>query len=378
MALSRRTLIRGVGASGLALVAAGATWRVTRLPVDAVRPWAFDPTPLPDIRLDAFRHAILAPNPHNRQPWLIKLEGARDALLTCDLAKRLPETDPFDRQITIGFGTFIEIARIAAAQRGNRIEIDPFPNGTPDERLDGRPIARLRFISGAAAAPDPLYPAIICRHTNRQVFEGGRVVRGDVLAQMVSPPDGVLNDPTRIAPLRTVAKGAIRTEQLTHRTNMESVNLMRIGHTEIDAKPDGIALSGPLMEALAMAGQLDRAQLADPGSTAFKSGLDMLAETYGSIPALFWIKTPGNSRLDQLEAGRRYVRAHLRATQLGLAVHPMSQALQEYAEVSAHYLQLHQLLRTHSTERIQMFARVGYAAPVRAAARWPLEKHLIA
>lgn len=71
-----------------------------------------------DFRLLTLRYAILAPNPHNRQPWRIRLEGGDAALIFCDLDRRLPETDPFDRQIVIGFGCFAELAAIAATRNG--------------------------------------------------------------------------------------------------------------------------------------------------------------------------------------------------------------------------------------------------------------------
>jgi hypothetical protein len=377
MPYSRRQLIMGATGTGLALLASAGLWRVTRMPISAIEPWTLDPGPPADVRLDAFRHAILAPNPHNRQPWLIKLAGQDEAIVTSDLAKRLPQTDPFDRQITIGFGTFLELARIAAAERGVRMDIIPFPEGEGQPRLDARPVARLKFIPGPAITADPLFAAIPKRHTNRLSYDEARAVPAAHLAQMVSAPDGFTSDPKVIAPLRIIALNAIKTEQLTHPAHMESVNLMRIGHDEIDATPDGLALSGPKIEALALAGQLDRAQLADPNSTAFKLGLDMQLETYATIPALFWIKTPSNRRVDQLEAGRRYARAHLQATALGLAIHPMSQSLQEYPQVAQDFASIHQRLGATGEERIQMFARVGYADPVTPAPRWPVGKHLI-
>lgn len=377
MSLSRRSIIFGAAGAGCALVLGAGVWRVTRLPESAVAPWADADKTVDDVRLHAFRHAILAPNPHNRQPWLIRLIGRDEAEISCDLSKRLPETDPFDRQITIGFGTFLEVARIAAAQAGYGVEQQLFPQGEGHARLDGRAIARLRFVSGATVVHDPLFAGITRRHTNRLVYDSKRPVPVNALARMVGSPDGFTVDSAAITPLRRIAMDAIRIEQMTHRTHMESVNLMRIGHAEIDANPDGLALSGPLMESLLLLGQLDRSQLSDPTSRAFQTGLSMQAETYGSTPALFWIKTPGNSRSDQIEAGRRYVRAHLQATLLGLAVHPMSQSLQEYAEVGRLFSEIHHLLADKQGERVQMLARTGYAAPVQPAARWPVERHLL-
>jgi hypothetical protein len=130
MTISRRNALYAVGGATFALVGAGGLFAATRTPNKALEPWAeIETAPPADIRIDAFRHAILAPNPHNRQPWRIRLVGTDQALISCDLDKRLPQTDPLDRQILIGFGCFLEIARIAAAERGVRMDIEPFPEG---------------------------------------------------------------------------------------------------------------------------------------------------------------------------------------------------------------------------------------------------------
>jgi hypothetical protein len=158
LAISRRIILQAAGGAGLALVGAGGLFAATRTPARALAAWTnIDNTPPHDVRLDAFRHAILAPNPHNRQPWRIQLVGDDEAIIICDLDRRLPETDPFDRQIVVGFGCFLEIARIAAAQRGVAMEIKPFPDGVPTQRLDLRTIARLRFVKTAAGVNDPLF-----------------------------------------------------------------------------------------------------------------------------------------------------------------------------------------------------------------------------
>jgi hypothetical protein len=184
MVVSRRMVIAGAGASTLALVGGAGLWRVTRRPSSALRPWALDPKAPADVRLDAFRHAILAPNPHNRQPWLIRLEGDDGATLYCDLAKRLPDTDPFDRQIMIGFGTFLELARMAAAERGIRMEVQPFPDGEPQPRLDARPIAQLRFVAEPGIAKDPLFGSILKRRTNREVYDPEHALTQEIAGQI--------------------------------------------------------------------------------------------------------------------------------------------------------------------------------------------------
>ncbi len=375
MAISRRLVIAGAGATTVALIGGAGVWRVGRRPQTALRPWSFDEDAPADIRLDAFRHAILAPNPHNRQPWLIHLEGDDIATLSCDLAKRLPHTDPYDRQITIGFGTFIELARMAAAERGVRIETEPFPDGEPQPRLDARPVARLRFVNDATVAKDPLFTSIIRRRTNRALFDAARSLP-DAIAGSIAGGEQYSSEEARISAVKAITVAAMTIEITTPRTFGESVDLMRIGADEVDANPDGLVLAGPMMETLKLIGVLDRQALADPSTTAFKTGLEMQQEICGSIPALLWIKTPANRRLDQLEAGRRYVRANLRATAHGVAMHPLSQALQEYREMTLEFTRIREVLRMVQGECLQMMARMGYAPPAAPAPRWPLETHL--
>ena len=185
-------------------------------------------------------------------------------------------------------------------------------------------------------------------------------------------------DPSLLGKLRTITVAAISDEMTTHRTMMESVRLLRIGRDEIDAAGDGLALSGPMIEATRLLGLTTREKLADPASTAFRIGLDGQREIYDSVPAALWISTQGNGRKDQLDAGRRYVRATLRAAALGLAIHPMSQSLQEYPEMADHLAAVHALLGVSSGHRIQMLARIGHAPPVAPAPRLPLQTHLVA
>ena len=53
-----------------------------------------------------------------------------------------------------------------------------------------------------------------------------------------------------------------------------------------------------------------------------------------SARAFGWLTNGNRTRKDQLDAGRAYLRLNLEATRLGLAIHPWSQALQEYPEMA--------------------------------------------
>ena len=107
-------------AAGGTIVAATATGGViaNRSPQTALLPWVPPGAQYTDPRKRALSWAILAPNPHNHQPWLVDLSTDGQATLYVDTTRLLPHTDPFSRQITIGLGCFIELARMSAAQDG--------------------------------------------------------------------------------------------------------------------------------------------------------------------------------------------------------------------------------------------------------------------
>jgi hypothetical protein len=380
MSNNRRTFLKAAGGAGLMLVGGGALFVATRRPSGALRAWDAAKASSPDTRLEVFRHAILAPNPHNRQPWQIQLIGRDEAIVTCDLDRRLPETDPFDRQITIGFGCFLELARIAAAERGLRMDTTLFPRGEPVPRLTSAPVARLRFIPDPDVPKDPLFGAILIRRSSKVPFDARAVDAGTLDALTRAGGDGAAmftsREPGLVADLRALTWRAWMIEATTARTWQESVDLMRIGRSEIEANPDGIALGGAVLEALALAGQLSRKAIADPASRAFRSGVDRYRAILDQTPSYLWVTTPGDSRSDQIACGRAYVRANLAAAASGLSMHPVSQALQEFAEMAVELDAIHARLDIKAPRRLQMLARVGYAAMVDASARWPLEVKL--
>ncbi len=378
--LSRRHFILGAGGAGLALVGAGTAFVATRTPSRALAAWDTTLAPVADVRLDAFRHAILAPNPHNRQPWTIELVGSDEAILRCDLQRRLPHTDPFDRQITIGFGCFIELARIAASTRGVRLDITPFPEGAPAEqdRLDARPIARLKFVTEISMQPDPLFKVITVRRSAKVPFDLTRHIASDLLATMRATGSAETTvEASLVAKMRDLTWNAWMVESTTPHTMRESVELMRIGKAQIERNPDGIALGGAMIEALALTGAFTPQAMLDPASLSFKAGVDRYRPIIFSTGGYAWLTTAGNARLDQLDAGRRFVRLNLEASASGISIHPVSQALQEYKEMAGMLTAVRSALAVPPSHTLQMLARIGYAAEQNPTPRWPLEQKLI-
>jgi nitroreductase len=381
--MDRRKFLKIAGSTAVIVAAGSAGFVATRTPKDALRPWKNAGSLYADPMRQALSYAILAPNPHNRQPWVIELKSETEAVLTCDLDRLLPQTDPFGRQIVIGLGCFLELFSIAASAQGYLAGIRYFPEGKPRDMLDRRPIAHLSLETQSGLAADPLFAHSLSRHTNRNPYDTGRPIGDDTLRRLQDAPAGgvrasATNGGTTgggalLKNLRTLTRDAMLAEMRSPEAHRESVDLMRIGRSEIEANPDGISLGGAFLEALNLTGILTRESLADPASGAYRIALDMIGEAAMASMGFVWISTRGNDRMAQIEAGRAYMRIALQATADNIAMQPMSQALQEYPAMVPFYRTVHDRLTSQPGERVQMLARLGYAREIDPAPRWPLD-----
>ncbi|WP_299963542.1 twin-arginine translocation pathway signal protein [uncultured Roseobacter sp.] len=379
MTLTRRKTIGLIG--GGVILAAGAATGTTlvRKPTEALAPWAqaggYD-----DPRKRALSYALLAPNPHNRQPWLVDLSRPDEVTLYADTQRLLPETDPFNRQITIGLGCFLELMRIAALEEGLRVDIELFPEGMADAGLDTRPVARCRF-APTTAPRDPLFAQVPHRRTLKEPYDTTRAVPLAVLqriaaAAMHGSEVQLTAAPDRVAALREISAEAFLIEFRTERTLKESVDLFRIGAREVNANPDGIDFTGPTFEMLRMAGLFTRESAMDRNSTSYKQGERMIVENMMTAMAHLWQITPDNSRAAQIRAGQDWVRINLAATAEGIGLQPLSQGLQEFPEMADIHASLHETLAPEGGT-VQMWCRLGYGPQVPVSPRWPLDAKIV-
>ncbi|HXD43002.1 MAG TPA: twin-arginine translocation pathway signal protein [Ramlibacter sp.] len=386
--MNRRHFIRvaggGVIASASALTLPGCSLSSDN-PPESVQAWQ-GPGEEADVRRWILSYAILAPHSHNLQSWMVDLREAGEITLYCDLTRLLPETDPWSRQIMMSHGTFLELLDLAARRKGLRAAIELFPQGQfgPD-KLDTRPVARIRLAPDAGFKADPLFDQILRRRTNREAYQPRepdaaalRAIADSVAPHSIRVGFVGAAQPDALQRHRAIAMDAWRIELVTPRTIMESYKVLRVGPREIAQHRDGLSINTPMVRAMTALGLFDRSKPPSPGDAATKAQLEDFNAKIATTPAFFWMVTEGNDRKTQVNAGRAYVRAQLAATAQGLSMQPLSQALQEYPEQAGPYAQIHTLLDAPPPRfTVQMWTRLGHAPPIGPAPRRGLEAQII-
>jgi nitroreductase len=155
--------------------------------------------------------AILAPSPHNVQPWRIKIISDHEAELLIDGGRTLPKEDVTGSFIILTMGLFIEAVSLIAANHGLLLDFecvhDPqwyAPAIVKAGKRDLLPFARLKLVESQEKLPS----------IEESVFSQRRTSRVSLLPQTV--PDNVTSALQSLA-----RKWDQRYEQITNHTKIE-------------------------------------------------------------------------------------------------------------------------------------------------------------
>lgn len=332
-----------------------------------------------DIRWIVLSYAILAANPHNKQPWIVDLTGSSSMALYIDQGRLLPETDPPARQIHIGHGTFLENLELAARHHGYRATIDYFPQGEYSNAvIEDKPVASIALQKDASLARDPLFDAILRRQSNKRTYTETPLSSDQLqhLRRTLGDPRlalTVTDDADAKQQISEIMIEAMRIETSSSDRDAETIAMFRFSDSERARYRDGFGVAESGMSGLkrwVVETFFVSRDKAEKDSSSFgQQSVGLTTDQAQSAAAFGWISTSSNTRLDQILAGRAYERLNLTATSLTLAMHPMSQVLQEYrdmADLQKRFLAFAEVPEGHT---VQMLFRLGIAESVEHSPR---------
>jgi hypothetical protein len=248
--------------------------------------------------------------------------------------------------------------------------VEGFPEGTYGlDEVGKKPVARITLTPGAAHQPDELSDYIYARQTNRRPSNGGAPVSEQQFADIArcvreSDVEVIgINDRARMEPLLAIFDRAMTIECETPHLYEETRVWFRFNERDRAEKRDGLSapaggvvgIRGRLVEWYLKRGDLRRwnsKQFVNASLKSFRKGL-------ATAEGLLVLKTATNTQEDWIKAGRAYARASLAAEKLGLEMHPCSQVLQEYPEMTEQQRQFNELMGVTGEEKIQMAVRIG-------------------
>ncbi len=327
-----------------------------------------------DIRIKVLSYAILAPNPHNKQSWLVDLKSDDTIELYVDKTRLLPQSDPYHRQIHIGQGTFLENLVISSTHFGYKATITYFPKGEYGNNVvENKAIASITLKKDSSVTKDELFNSILKRHSNKREYEE-KTVGLDKIAELENKINDISNDNYKlqfennenmISKFRKIAVDAMKIESANVKANLETIEMFRFNDNEVKKYKDGFSLAQSGKSSLARffieKFFLSREKaLKDPISFA-KTAVEMTQNQVDSTRTFGTLTTKSNTRLDQVKIGRVYARLNLLATSMNLVMHPISQVLQEYPDMLNLQKDFLSVTNTQKNETIQMFFRLGYA-----------------
>ncbi|MDH5229146.1 MAG: twin-arginine translocation pathway signal protein [Gammaproteobacteria bacterium] len=383
--MKRRDFIRVMGFSG------GAFFLPPFLTMsDAVLAqefWLDDLSKFEDIRLKLLAYAMLAPSAHNTQPWLIKLEAKQQFSLFVDQDRLLPETDPPARQIHISQGSFIENLDIAAQAFGYHMQVNYFPEGEyANNTIENKAVARFNLLENKNTQVDRLFKHIVARSSNKRIYSNTPLSNEHIqsIATLSTNDDlnlTVSNDKHLLQYLPPMLTQAMTIEVSKQQRDLETIRMFRFNNDEIEKYRDGLSIAQTgktgLMKWMIERFFISREKAKADDSKFAEQAVNLTERQAASTQAFAWITSKTNTRLDQVLAGRLYERLNLLTTSLNVAQHPMSQILEEYADMAELKAKFYERLNINSGETVQMLVRLGYASEIPHTPRRPVNSVLL-
>lgn len=358
-----------VGVAGAALVfLSGAFQKPAYL-----EPWKKDyAQKFDDPRIRLAAHGLLAANGHNMQPWKIRLDpdDPMAFYLYADSDRLTDKVDPFARQMMVAQGTFLEYVGIAGDQSGYRTDLELFPEGGYEEQkleesMNAVPVAKIK-LTRAVPQNDPFYDEMFLPDTNRAPYRPDKLDAGQVGELEKLNTDEALSvrifqDQGDIDRLGNYAVEAAAVEAGVDRVMKESEVIFRANESQKNRYRYGFSVEGQgtsgIMKHL-MQGLVTLFPSLNNGRAASNLLIQSTKDAVAHTPAYAVILSKDNTRLSQVKSGMLYSRLILAARRQGLAMQPLSQALEEYPEMGELYRGIHRDYAPGG-ETIQMLVRLG-------------------
>ena len=296
--------------------------------------------------------ASLAPSGHNTQPWFVKYLEPYHWIIGNDKSKWLPAVDPTQRETMLSIGAFIQNLEYAAGSFGYACDWTLLAKTNQDER-----VMEVKLIKKQSKNAFDIVK-IKTRRTVRSNFLSGILKKEDLKYLVNSEPEFIHYLPTTSKESQFINEQTIEANRLQAYRNpaqQELADWIRFSSKDANRYRDGLTTAG--MEIEGIPGWIVR-NFYDKNNVMKndfrEQGIDNIKKEVSESAGWILIASKDNSVATLLETGRRMQRLFLKVREKSIAIHPMTQILEE----SSTRQTLNQSIGIK--ENVQFILRTGY------------------
>jgi hypothetical protein len=296
--------------------------------------------------------ASLAPSGHNTQPWFVQYLEPYHWIIGNDRTKWLPAVDPTQRETILSIGAFIQNLEYAAGNFGYICDWTLLAATNQDDRVM---TVKLRK-SVSAKKFDTA--KIKNRRTVRSEFLGDALKPEDIKDLIDSEPELIHYLPATSQESQFINQQTIEANRLQadrDPAQQELADWIRFSSRDATKHRDGLTTAS--MEIEGAAGWVVRNFYGSDNvmQQDFRSrGINQIRQEVATSAGWILITSKDNSVTVLLETGRRMQGLFLKVREKGIAIHPMTQILEEASTQKI----LNQSIGI--SEPIQFILRTGY------------------
>ncbi len=296
--------------------------------------------------------ASLAPSGHNTQPWFVRYLKPYHWIIGNDRTKWLPAVDPTQRETMLSIGAFIQNLEYAAGSFGYSCDWQLLATTNQDDR-----VMEVK-LSKKASTNNFDITKITSRRTVRSNFLSDLLKQEDIKYLVDAEPEFIHYLPnaskeSKFIDAQTIA--ANRLQSFRNPAQQELANWIRFSSQDADRYRDGLTTAS--MEINGFPGWVVRNSYDKDNvmTNDFRErGIDNIKKEVSESAGWILITSKDNSVATLLETGRRMERLFLKVRERSIAIHPMTQILEEASTRQM----LNQSIGI--SDNIQFILRTGY------------------
>ncbi|MEP7377847.1 MAG: hypothetical protein ABI675_30890 [Chitinophagaceae bacterium] len=296
--------------------------------------------------------ASLAPSGHNTQPWFVKYIEPYHWIICNDKNKWLPAVDPTQRETILSIGAFIQNLEYAASNAGYDCQFDMLGSTNQDES-----IMDVKLIQ-TGKGPAFNTTCIKNRRTVRSNYLNDLMKREDAVYLFSEESDFFNFIPNSAKEYRYLNEQTIEANRIqSYRDAAEKELSEWIRFSSKDAEKFNDGLTAASMEIEGIPGWVVRNLYHKKSvmkNNFREKNIENVIKQVSQSAGWLLITSKDNSVATLIETGKRMQRLFLKVREKGIAIHPMTQILEESSTNQG----LNQSIGINAN--IQFILRLGY------------------